>query len=261
MNKNRTLIILIVLNFFIFFYGTYNQVRLNFGEQFLYSLSKPFLLFNYYITNTTNSLKEELKSNLEVRKEMAQLKEENLKLKERLIRFESLKNENINLKKILEIDDFFDFKKLNAKVIGGSNALYQSFIVVDKGANCKIQNGEGVINIDGVVGLVVDTFATSSKVLLLTDPLFQIDTVLISTNQHGILMGNNKNCIVKFLPNNKIYKNGDLVITSGLNYIFPYGIPVGYVSKVIKKQLYTEVVVTPFVNKYSLNYVVLLRKN
>ncbi len=260
MNKNKLLVVLFSLNFFIFFYGLYNEVRINFGEQFLYSISKPFLLFNYYVTSLSTSFKNKLKTNIEIREELDKLKKENLKLKEKLIQFKSLEKDSLNLKKILSVDNFFEFKKINAKVIGGSNALYQSFVIVDKGENFNLQNGIGVINSDGVVGLIVETFVTSSKILLLTDPLFQIDVVLPSSMQHGILTGNNEDCIVKFLPNNKIYRKGELVVTSGLNYIFPYGIPVGFVYKIVKKPLYTEAIVKPFIKKYSLDYVVLLRK-
>ncbi len=260
MNKNKILLLLIFLNFFIFFYGIYNQTRINFGEQFLYSISRPFLLFNYYISSVSNSLKGKLKSNIEIRNEIDRLRKENLKLKENLIRFKSLERENISLKKILGIDEFFNFSKITAKVIGGSNSLYQSFIIIDKGKNSNISNGNGVINSDGIVGFVVETFPNSSKVLLLTDPLFQLDVVLSTVKQHGILMGNNNNCIIKYLPNNKTYKIGDLVVTSGLNKIFPYGIPIGVLQKVIKKPLYIEAVVTPFIKKFSLEYVVVLRK-
>ena len=245
---------------FYLFYGIYSHLRINIGESLLYSISKPFLLLNNYISQTSNNIKLNFKTRIELEKDLLKMEKENKLLKEQVKTYTLLENENNNLKKILSIDSRTYYKNIFAKVIGGSNSLYQSVIILDKGKNAQVKNGMGVINYTGVVGMVIKTFTTSSKVLLLTDPRFKIDVKLLSSHQYGILIGNNNNCKVKYLPINKNYQKNEMVVTSGFNNIFPQGVPVGYIDTVENNSLYKTAIVTPFLKKYSLDFVSIIEE-
>ena len=260
-NKNHIFVLLIFLNCFIFFYGTYTNLRINLGESILYTISKPFLLINNYISQFSDNIKMNLKTRVELEKSLKKLSKENRLLKEKIRVFKILEDENLRLKKFFSIDSRNSYRKIFAKVIGGSNSLYQSIIIIDKGKSSNIKNGLGVVNYEGVVGIVIKTFTTSSKVLLLTDPRFKVDVELLTSHEHGILVGNNKNCLVKYLPINKTYQHGEMVVTSGFNGVFPKGIPIGYIDKIIDNNLYKTAVIEPFLKKYSLDFVSIIEEN
>ncbi len=260
-NKYYLFILLIFLNCFIFFYGIYTHLRVNLGESILYTISKPFLLINNQISQLSSNIKMNLKTIGELEKNLLKLSKENRLLKERIKIFKVLEDENLKLKKFFSIDSKIYYKKIFAKVIGGSNSLYQSIIIIDKGKSSNINNGLGVVNYEGVVGIVIKTFTTSSKVLLLTDPRFKVDVELLTSHEHGILVGNNKNCLVKYLPINKKYQLGEIVVTSGFNGVFPKGIPIGYIDKIIDNNLYKTAVIKPFLKKYSLDFVSVIEEN
>ena len=260
-NKNHLFVLLIFLNCFIFFYGTYTHLRINLGESILYTISKPFLLINNQISQFSSNIKMNLKSRVELEKNLLKLSKENRLLKEKIKVFKVLEDENLKLKKFLSIDSKTSYKKIFAKVIGGSNSLYQSIIIIDKGKSSNIKNGLGVVNYEGIVGIVIKTFSTSSKVLLVTDPRFKVDVELLISHEHGILVGNNKNCLVKYLPINKNYKIGDLVVTSGFNGVFPRGIPVGHIKEITDNNLYKTAIIEPFLKKYSLDFVSIIKDN
>ncbi len=261
MQNNKLLfVILIFLNIFLFLYGAITHLKINIGESVIYSLSKPFLQINKKFIDYGARVIEDLQTKQELKKEVIALRRENKELKEKINNLSYLRQENKELKDTLEFHENNFFKKITARVIGGSNSLYQNIIIINKGRNSNLKEGMGVVDYNGVVGVISRTYSTTSKVLLVTDPRFKLDVKLLLSNRHGILMGKNSFCEVKYLPSNKNYKKNELVVTSGLNNIFPYGIPVGTVKEIKEYSLYKAAVVTPFLKKYSVNFVQVIIK-
>ncbi len=259
-NNKFFFVILIFINTFLLFYGSITHQRINLGESVIYFLSKPILQINKTFLSYGSKIVEDLQSKKDLKNEVFMLREENKKLKEEINRLKYLMRENIQLKKMLEFQEKHFFRKITARVIGGSNSLYQNIIIINKGENSGIREGMGVVDYNGVIGIVSRTYTTSAKVLLITDPRLKIDVKLLSTEQHGILTGKNNCSIVNYLPANREYRLNEMVITSGFNNIFPYGIPVGTVIRVEKHTLYKSAVVKPFFNKYSIGFVQVIVK-
>ncbi|GEM_PF-1972492 len=258
-SKNYLLIFLFFLNLSIFLSSSFLHLRITIGDSLLYSISKPFLLINNHILQLYDEVRFKIDVFRESEKRIKSLEDEYKVLKERVRSMEQIQLENKELKEYLLLNEFYTSEKISAKVIGGSSSIYQSTVVLDKGKNDNINNGSGIINIDGVVGQIINTYPTSSNAILLTDPRFKIDVELLSSGQKGLLVGNNDNCIVKYLPIDKSYVAGEMVFTSGFNDIFPKGIPVGYVSEIVDDKLYKSVIVLPFIKKYSLNIVSIIK--
>ena len=88
----------------------------------------------------------------------------------------------------------------------------------------------------GAVGQVVAVASRSSKVLLLTDSNSGADVVTQRNRARGIVSGSLDNgAIMKYVKRSEDIKEGDRLITSGLDSVFPKGLLVGTITKVNKK--------------------------
>ena len=101
----------------------------------------------------------------------------------------------------------------------------------------------------GLVGKIIGVSTSSSSLLLLTDLNFSVAVRLQESRREEILSGTGlRKCQLKYVPHDEEVKVGVAVMTSGLDSLFPQGVPVGYVSKVEKKGtgLFQNIEVTPF---------------
>jgi rod shape-determining protein MreC len=108
-----------------------------------------------------------------------------------------------------------------------------------------------VIAPGGIVGHVIKDFDWSAQVLLVIDRSSAIDALLQRTRFRGIVAGEtDETCHLKYVVRKADVKIGDTVISSGLDGLFPKGLPVGTVSEVSRPTsgLFQEVQVRPFVN-------------
>jgi rod shape-determining protein MreC len=111
----------------------------------------------------------------------------------------------------------------------GSHVFY-----IDKGADDGVKRDMAVITADGIVGKVRDAFPHSSQVLAVNDQTSGAGVILETTRVRGILRGNASGQleVVGLLADERI-KPGEKVLTAGGDMIFPRGLPVGEVQKVI----------------------------
>jgi len=104
---------------------------------------------------------------------------------------------------------------------------------------------------EGLVGRVVNSSSDMSRVLLLTDPNHSVDCRVASTRDRGVLSGSlERGCILRYIHLKSRIRPGDEVVTSGLDGIFPRGLPVGKVETVEKgsQGLFLEARVIPAVD-------------
>lgn len=88
----------------------------------------------------------------------------------------------------------------------------------------------------GLAGKVASAADSFAYLLLLNDINFSASVRLQGSRAEGVLSGTgSRSCILKYVPFEETVKTGDIVITSGLDMLFPPGIPVGYVTKVDSK--------------------------
>ena len=104
---------------------------------------------------------------------------------------------------------------------------------------------------EGVVGQVVDVSVGYSKVLLLIDPNSAIDALCQRTRARGIIKGgSNKKCAFEYVLRKNDVRVGDVILSSGLDGVYPKGIRIGRVSSVVKRNsgIFQTVEVEPYVN-------------
>jgi rod shape-determining protein MreC len=112
------------------------------------------------------------------------------------------------------------------------------------------------------VGYILEPEVFTSKILLLTDRYAAIYAIVQRSRARGIIEGKDGDITsLKYLKREDDIVEGDLVVTSGLDNIFPKGFPIGRVKKATKAQfgMTQDVSVEPIVNPFSLEEVFIIK--
>jgi len=138
------------------------------------------------------------------------------------------------LQSLLNFQEKYIYKTMIAQVIGASGTEQSRVFYIDKGKNQGLQPDMAVITSDGIVGKVRDVFPTTAQVLVINDTTSGAGVILETTRTRGILRGNSAGQpqIVGVMSDSRI-KTGERVLTAGGDQIFPRGLPVGVVDKVV----------------------------
>ena len=126
------------------------------------------------------------------------------------------------------------YKTQPAQVIGTGGTDQSQVLYIDKGSASGLQQDMPVITADGIVGKLKDVFPHTSQVLLVTDPTSGVGVILQTTRIRGILKGRayGQIQVADVSPDSRI-KAGEQIVTSGGDQIFPRGLPVGTVDRVL----------------------------
>ena len=172
-----------------------------------------------------------------IRRKNSELTDLNAKLRAQLGEMTELTLENERLRKLLNFKEKSNMDLLGAKVIGQDLISENSTITINKGTHHGIKRNMAAITAGGVVGYVLRADVYTSQIILLTDRYAAIDALVQRSRARGIVEGlDTDTCNLNFLKRGDDAQNGDLIVTSGLDNIFPKGFPVGIISKVEKSR-------------------------
>lgn len=164
---------------------------------------------------------------------------------------EELLRENARLVKLLSLRQTIPphvRRTVFCRVIGRSSASWNRIFLIDKGTRQGVHPNMLVLSDISVVGKVVETGPSVSKVLLITDPNAKVGALIQRTRDHGVLYGTSAGeCRMKYLPVESQIKKGDVVETAGLGGYFPKGLMVGRVERTWKEpgQIYQVAAIRP----------------
>lgn len=207
---------------------------------------------------------------LDILQDVLKIREENKRLIKQLQENEVILNKsreamatNVSLRKLLEFKNSLDRPMVAATVIGKDPSVWFRSVIVDQGANSGVVKGNPVVNSDGIVGQIFTTSPNYSKVLLAIAPSSAIDVLLQKSRVRGILKGTGKLTYrLEYILKTEEVEEGDHVVTAGYGGIFPTGLPVGVVSKIIKKPrgMFHEIEVTPVVDYQKLEHLLVIEQ-
>lgn len=138
------------------------------------------------------------------------------------------------LQALLGFQEHYIYKTLPAQVYGSSGSVGSHVFYIDKGSDDGLKRDMAVITAEGIVGKVRDVFPHSAQVLAVNDQTSGAGVILETTRVRGILRGDVSGQleVVGILADERI-KAGEKVLTAGGDMIFPRGLPVGEVEKVL----------------------------
>lgn len=174
---------------------------------------------------------------INIKKTSADISTKNGELLTRMGEMTELKNENDRLRALLDFRQSTKMDLVTAQVIGRDLvASDHSTITINKGTQHGVKSGQAVITVDGALGYIYRPEALTSKIMLITDRYSVVDGVVQRTRAHGIVEGRTQSsCQLKYVEKTEDVKKGDLVVTGGLDNIFPKGFPVAIVENVERK--------------------------
>lgn len=172
----------------------------------------------------------------ELQLENSRLNAERLLTQARLQRYSALEAENARLRAMLDARERVRDQVRVAEVLSVSANPFRHVLVVDKGTNDGVYEGQAIVDAHGVVGQVIQAGVLSSQCLLISDPGHDLP---VEVNRNGLRTiargtGEFDRLDLPFLPNNADIQAGDLLVTSGLGGAFPAGYPVAVIDTVTR---------------------------
>lgn len=169
--------------------------------------------------------------------------------------------ENQRLRSLLDLKGQLTFQTAAAEVIASSPGENSNAIFIDKGSDSGLTTDLAVITPQGVVGKIVAIFPHSAQVLLVIDSSSGVGVTLAQSRVQGILKGgSNGFCDLQYVMDEETVSSGEAVITSGLDQIYPKGLPVGTVVNASNGNIYKNITVKSAVDLNRLELVLVVVK-
>jgi rod shape-determining protein MreC len=153
---------------------------------------------------------------------------------------EQLTLENERLRKLLALRERLGTPAQAAEVLYDAADPYTRKVIIDKGLAHGVQEGSPVIDEAGVLGQVTRVHPLISEVTLITDREQSIPVLNTRTGARSVAFGDPSGghagaLELRFMAGNADVKPGDLLATSGVDGVYPAGLPVARVDKVERR--------------------------
>lgn len=194
-------------------------------------------------------LNESVTSQQHLVDENAELRVQKILLQSRLQKLLMLEKENAQLRQLLQSTTQISGRVAVARLLAVALDPNLQEVVVNKGSNDHVYQGQPVLDASGVMGQVVGVGALTSKILLITD---QQSAVPVEDYRNGMRaiavgLGTSGRLVLMNVPDENDIQVGDLFVTSGLGLCYPIGYPVGTVTKIqnANNNLETKIILSP----------------
>lgn len=165
------------------------------------------------------------------------------------------------LRGLLEFKNQLPFPAVAAEVIASSPGEASKAIFIDKGLDAGLTTDLAVVTPGGIVGKTIAVFPHTAQVMLVTDNSSGVACTLDKSRVQGILKGASLSlCQIHYVMNEAPVSVGEMVLTSGLDQIYPKGLPIGSVSELAEGNIYKTIKVKPAATLDRLETVLVLVK-
>lgn len=182
----------------------------------------------------------------------------------RSARGEALARENERLRALLELRAALAVRSLAAEVLFEAADPFSRKVVIDRGQVQGVAAGSPVINEAGVLGQVTRVFPLSAEVTLLADRDAAIPVLNLRTQQRSVAFGGGTGVQagmeLRYLSGNADVQVGDTLQTSGLDGVYPPGLPVARVTQVERRAEggFARVMLAPTASSDGVRHVLVL---
>lgn len=156
---------------------------------------------------------------------------------ERVMRADQLERENARLRGLLGLRPRIDVSSIAAEILYDAPDPFTRKVVIDRGSANLVVLGSPVIDETGVLGQVTRVYPLTSEVTLVTDKDAAVPVVNVRTQQRGVAYGtpHAHGMELRFMAGNADVQVGDVLQTSGLDGVYPAGLPVAKVMQVDRR--------------------------
>lgn len=165
------------------------------------------------------------------------------------------------LRELLEFKKRLPFQTAAAEVIATGPGEASKSVIIDKGTDAGLTTDLAVITPAGIVGKLIAVFPHTAQVLLVTDSSSGVASTLERSRVQGVVKGAGPDlCQLHYVMNESAVTVGEIVLTSGLDQIYPKGLPVGSVAQVAEGNIYKNIEIRPAVRLDGLEAVLVVLK-
>jgi rod shape-determining protein MreC len=174
------------------------------------------------------------------------LKQQHLIDHGQLQRLRALEAENAQLRKLLETAQRLESKAVMAEILHVPRDPFNRKVILDKGSQSGVQPGQVVVDDVGVVGQVTRNYPWLSEVTLITDKDHSVPVQVVRNGLRSVVSGTGKDGTLelRYVAVNTDIEEGDMLVTSGIDGVYPPGLPVAVVSKIERNPTYVFAQVT-----------------
>lgn len=157
-----------------------------------------------------------------------------------LAQFQALQQENRQLRKLLALTQRGDLAMQPVEVVYAERDVFKRKVLVDKGANAGVRAGQVVMDNQGIVGQITRVYPWLSEVTLVTEKDHAVPVQLLRNGLRSIVFGagDTSQLSLRYMPVSSDIQDGDLLVTSGIDGVYPPGIPVARVIRIERNPAY-----------------------
>ncbi len=198
-------------------------------------------------------MRRSVAENLQLHRQLDQLTTENLRLRQS-------EGDLRRLRSLMGYSEQFTMPTTMAEPVMLDTSSRFKSMILDRGSNSGIEVNDAVVNANGLIGRVVLTTKDMAKVQLVTDGNSSAGVLIDRTRRQGVLRGDGVNGAQLYdIPSLSDVRPGDVVMTAGIDGIYPKGIPVGVITKAEKGQdLFKTITVRPSIDFGAIEEVIIL---
>lgn len=198
-------------------------------------------------------MRRSVAENLQLRRKVAGLTTENLKLRQS-------ESDLKRLRGLLGYSEQFTLETAMAQTVMLDTSGRFKSMIIDRGSDDGIDVNDAIVNASGLIGRVVLTTKDMAKVQLITDTNCAVGALIERTRRQGVVRGDGANGLQMYdVPSLADVSIGDVVLTAGIDGVFPKGIPVGTITRADRgADLFKRITVKPSVDFGSIEEVIII---
>jgi rod shape-determining protein MreC len=151
-----------------------------------------------------------------------------------LARIASLQAENDELRRLVALRQTVGTSPVAAEILSTPRDPFSQRVILDRGTNAGIAAGLPVVDGTGLVGQISSAYAFNSEVTLISDRSQAVPAQIQRTGQRVLVFGGGTGMEVRYLPTHTDIQQGDILVTSGIDRVYPAGLAVAKVSRVLR---------------------------
>ena len=221
-----------------------------------YFANAPKQIMNWASTNVV--------TRRQLMKENQDFRESELFFQQQAMQLSIVRLENERLRSLLSSPVRNEIKKMFAEILSVDSDPYSHQVVINRGANDGVYEGQPVLDEKGIVGQILHVGSSSSRVILISDISHAIPVRIQRNGLRLIASGSGQidRLIHNFVPHSADVKEGDLLVTSGLGGKYPEGYPVArvVVVRTDESREFATIYSEPVAQIDRLRYMLLLSK-
>jgi rod shape-determining protein MreC len=157
-----------------------------------------------------------------------------------LAQLQALQQENLHLHNLMALQQRSGFTAKFAEIVYAERDVFKRRVLIDKGADANVQAGQVVMDDIGIVGQVTRVYPWLSEVTLITEKDHAVPVQVLRNGLRTIVFGagDTSQLSLRYMPVSSDIQGGDELVTSGIDGVYPAGIPVARVEKIERDPAY-----------------------